>query len=190
MLALLLQQPRHPYELHRFTVDTHKDYVTGLPRSLYHAVDRLTDLGLIEPVETGREGRRPERTVYQVTDEGKAELATRLRRMLERPDTDITVQAAALSLMGCLRPEDVERSLQTRVAALEGEVAQADAALAGLRGGGALPRVLLLEVEYQRAVRAAELEWVRGLVADIHSGAVTWPGLLDTVFGKEAAPAD
>ncbi|GAA3309586.1 PadR family transcriptional regulator [Nonomuraea dietziae] len=59
VLAMLAVRAGHPYELHRFIVDTHKDYVTGLPRSLYHAVERLAKEELIVPVETTREGRRP-----------------------------------------------------------------------------------------------------------------------------------
>jgi len=185
VLALLLQQPRHPYELHRFILDTHKDYVSGLPRSLYHAVDRLAGEGLIEPVDTAREGRRPERTVYRITEEGRAELTTRLRRMLERPDPDTTVLTAAVSLMACLPLDVAESSLRTRVAALEGAVAGADATLTGLQESG-LPRMLLLEVEYERAVRAAELAWLRGLLDDLRTGALAWPALPQEA-GRRAA---
>lgn len=188
-LALLLQQPRHPYELHRFILDTHKDFITGLPRSLYHAVDRLSEEGLIEPVDTEREGRRPERTVYQITGEGKAELTTRLRRMLERPDNDITVLTAGLSLMGCLPADDVETSLRTRAAALEGAVASADAALEGLRESG-LSRPLLVEVEYERSMRTAELAWLRDLLADMRAGELTWPGMMNETLGEGATPTE
>ena len=85
VLAMLSVRAGHPYELHRFIVDTHKDYVTGLPRSLYHAVEKLAGEQLIVPVETTREGRRPERTVYEITDEGRMELSTRLRGLIVNP---------------------------------------------------------------------------------------------------------
>jgi DNA-binding PadR family transcriptional regulator len=182
VLAFLSQRSRHPYELHRVLVDTHKDFVTGLPRSLYHSIDRLARDDLIEPVETSRQGRRPERTVYQVTEEGTAELTSRLCRMLERPDRDHTVLLAAVSLLGCLSPGAVERSLRARMAALDGAIVAADASLSGLRTSG-LPRVLLLEVECERTLLTAELEWVRGLLADLTSGEITWP-----VAEKEGQP--
>lgn len=175
VLALLAQQPRHPYELHRFLVDTHKDFVTGLPRSLYHAVDRLARDGLVEAVHSDRPGRAPERTVYGITGEGRAELAHRLRRMLERPDRDTTVMYAALSLVGVLDAREVERCLRTRLADLEGKVAAAEASLQGLD----LPRVLLLETEYARALHSAELAWLRGVLADLRAGALTWPDPAD-----------
>jgi DNA-binding PadR family transcriptional regulator len=195
VLALLLQGPRHPYELHRFIVDTHKDYVTGLPRSLYHAVDRLARDELISPVETSREGRRPERTVYEITPEGRAELAARLRRLLERPEGEHPTFTAAVSMIGCLPPEDVQRSLGTRIASLEGGIATLDGVAASLREGG-LPRLLVLELEYQRALLAAELDWVRGVLADVRSGDLRWSaplrgadlGIHHETFGKEEHP--
>ncbi|MEV4456093.1 PadR family transcriptional regulator [Microbispora sp. NPDC049633] len=173
VLALLSVRPAHPYELHRFVIDTHKDYIGGLPRSLYHAVDRLARDELIAPVETSREGRRPERTVYRVTEEGRAELSTRLRRLLEQPDGDTKVFLAAVSLMGCLSVPEAERALSTRAATLEGAIVAADAHIETLDGSG-LPRVLVLEVEYDRAMKAAELAWVRATLAEIRSGRITW----------------
>lgn len=180
-LALLAQRARHPYELHRFIIDTHKDFISGLPRSLYHAVDRLARAGFIEPSGTSREGRAPERTVYAITAEGRAELAHRLRRMLERPDHDTTVMYAALSVIGVLDKREAERCLQTRTAALEGTVSAAETALAGLD----LPRLLVLETEYARALHAAELAWLRGVLADLRSGQLDWSGLLDDVVPGE-----
>ncbi|MEO3782416.1 PadR family transcriptional regulator [Actinocorallia sp. B10E7] len=175
VMALLTQKPRHPYELHRFILDTRKDYVSGLPRSLYHAVDRLARDGLIEVAEVEREGRGPERTVYRITREGREELAHRLRHMLERPDPDTTVIHAALSLSGVLPSTEIARCLRVRAAALEGLVTTADATLQGLD----LPRMLLLEVEYSREVNAAELSWIHRLLTELASGELAWAGLLE-----------
>ncbi|MFD2357025.1 PadR family transcriptional regulator [Nonomuraea ferruginea] len=122
VLAMLSVRASHPYELHRFIVDTHKDYVTGLPRSLYHAVDRLAKDELITPAETGREGRRPERTVYEITDEGRQELTVRMRRLLEQPEPDRRTFVAAVSMIGVLAPEAALKALRTRTAALQGSI--------------------------------------------------------------------
>ena len=50
VLALLSRGPRHTYDMHRFMIDTRKDFIGGLPRSLYHAVDKLERSGLIAEV--------------------------------------------------------------------------------------------------------------------------------------------
>ncbi|MFI7537110.1 PadR family transcriptional regulator [Streptosporangium sp. NPDC049376] len=174
VLALLSVRPGHPYELHRMILDTHKDYVTGLPRSLYHAIDRLAGEELIVPAETSRQGRRPERTVYRLTEEGRAELTTRLRRLLEEPGPDTRTLNAALSLIGGLSAREAERALLTRAAALESAVFACDAYLRNLRESG-LPPVLTLELECERALRGAELDWVRGVLERLASGELAWP---------------
>src|SRR5690606_3278198 len=159
VLALLTTGPRHTYEMHRLMVDTHKDFVTGLPRSMYHAVDRLLRAGLIEVVRTDRAEGRPERTVYGLTDAGRAELRERVRRLLEHPDPDATLFVAALSFLGCLpvpqaraAPVEPERELARRpperdwVAGLLGDV---DAG----RGGGA---------DDIRDLEVGHVTWTRG----------------------------
>lgn len=175
VLAMLSVRASHPYELHRFIVDTHKDYVTGLPRSLYHAVDRLARDDLITPTETEREGRRPERTVYEITDEGRRELAVRLRRLLEQPEPDRRTLVAAVSLIGALPPDTALKALRTRTATLQGMIGTIDAHLATQAENG-LPQLLLLELECDRALYGAELDWVRTVIGRIERGDLDWPG--------------
>ena len=178
VLAMLSVRAGHPYELHRFIIDTHKDYVTGLPRSLYHAVERLAREGLIEPVETSREGRRPERTVYEITDEGRRELSTRLRALLENPSAERRSFTAAVSLIGALPPSDALHALRTGAAALEGRLAGVNAQLKAQNDSG-LPEFLTLELDYERALTETELAWVRALVERLASGELEWSSTLE-----------
>ncbi|WP_336214043.1 PadR family transcriptional regulator [Nonomuraea sp. LPB2021202275-12-8] len=175
VLAMLSVRASHPYELHRFIVDTHKDYVTGLPRSLYHAVERLAKDELITPAKTDRQGRRPERTVYEITDEGRQELATRLRRLLQEPDPDRRTLVAAISLIGALPPDAALKALRSRAASLTGTIGGLDAHMATMAENG-LPRLLMLELECDRALFAAELDWVRGVLDRLESGELDWSG--------------
>ncbi|GAA4901747.1 transcriptional regulator, PadR family [Stackebrandtia albiflava] len=173
VLAVLNHGPRHTYDLHRFLVDTHKDYVTGLPRSLYHAVDRLVADGLVIPVETTREGRRPERTVHRITAPGREELAERLRRLLTTIGRDTTPFVAAVSLMGGLPAGEAARALRERAAGLRQRVDAATRTLAELTRAG-LPRLPLLEIEYERSRHAAELAWVESLADEMTDGRIDW----------------
>ena len=87
VLCFLNEGDRHPYEMLRLVRARHKDsIITGLPRSIYRAIERLHADGLIEPVETTREGRRPERTVYRITADGREEMATQLSRLVTTPE--------------------------------------------------------------------------------------------------------
>jgi DNA-binding PadR family transcriptional regulator len=122
-LGLLAERPRHPYEMQRLIRYRDKSYVKGLPRSLYHAIDRLSAAGLVEAGEPTREGRRPERTVYSITDAGREELETWLGDLLATPDAnDPAAYSAALSLIAYLTPE------QAFTASLIGDLERGDLA--------------------------------------------------------------
>ncbi|SDM10687.1 PadR family transcriptional regulator [Nonomuraea jiangxiensis] len=173
VLAMLTVRPSHPYELHRFILDTHKDYITGLPRSLYHAVERLARDELIVPAKTDREGRRPERTVYEITDEGRGELVTRLRRLLEQPEPDRRALVAAVSLLGCLPPAEARSALRARAATIEGLLAGMRAHLRATAESG-LPAILMLEVECEQALYTAELGWIQSVLDRLDRGELDW----------------
>src|SRR5215468_9749262 len=172
VLAFLSERPMHPYDVQRVIRQRHKDYAIDRPRALYRTFERLARDELIEPVETSREGRRPERTVYQVTEEGRAEFHHRLLQLIERPVVEDPVFGVALGFLGYVNPESVLEALQDRFASLEGEVAGLDAALQAMRTS--LPRLVLLEHEYRRALRQAERDWVLKLIDDIRSSKLHW----------------
>lgn len=172
VLAMLLTGPRHTYEMHRLMIDTHKDFVTGLPRSMYHAVERLLRDELIRVVGTDRAGARPERTVYALTDAGQVELRERVRRLLTHPEPDATLLVAALSFVGCLPVPDARAALASRRDELDRRCEEVRAALAA--ASREVPRILLVELEYEIARLTAERDWVSGLVTDMESGSLGW----------------
>lgn len=172
VLSLLMEGDRHPYEINRVVRERRKDFATGNIRRLYRSVERLQQQGLIEPTEVMREGRRPERTVYRITEEGKAEFHLSLGEMLSIPASDYPAFTAAVALLAYLPVEVATQALHSRTALLEGEVAQHLARLTALKEH--LHRLTLLEVEYLVAIRQAELDWVRSLLDDVRSGRLTW----------------
>lgn len=179
VLALLVPGERHTYDMHRQMIDTHKDFVTGLPRSMYHAVERLSRDGLIEAGSTAREGGRPERTLYRLTGAGRADLRARVRRLVETPDRDTTLFVAALSFVGCLSVAEAREALSTRAAVLDDAVNRTGEHLTAL--GARLPRLLLVEAEYELHRAIQERDWALAIVADLDSGALAWPDDLSTL---------
>src|SRR5256885_575597 len=86
VLEILHERPRHPYDIQQTIQDRRTDlFIKVRAGSLYHAVERLAERHLIEPVETSRAGRRPERTVYSITEAGRDEFALTVRSLLGRP---------------------------------------------------------------------------------------------------------
>ena len=77
LLSLLRERPMHPYEMQRLIRQRRKDEFLDLKRgSLYHAIGGIQREGLIVPTEISRQGKRPERTVYRLTETGASTLPT------------------------------------------------------------------------------------------------------------------
>jgi DNA-binding PadR family transcriptional regulator len=195
VLNLLVERPMHPYELQRLMRERGHDRVLKLKgASVYDTIERLQRLGLTEALETTRDGRRPERTVYRITPSGRAEVREWLRDELSVPASEYPRFAAALAFVGGLvmgdhltpmeltaealeaaRDEAVSL-LGQRTVRLEAEIAASDAILTVSREEFRVPRLFVIEEEYARAMRRAELEWVRQLIRDVQEGDL-WPSL-------------
>jgi DNA-binding PadR family transcriptional regulator len=173
VLSLLRERSMHPYELQRQMRIRHTDELLALKRgSLYHAINQLQRDGLIVPVETSREGRRPERTVYTTTPEGDEELVSWLRDLLSTPMREPNQLMAALAHVHHLSPNDALEQLQLRVVNLEATTAAMQAVERGV--GELVGRHAVLEVEYARALAEAEVAWVRSLIDDLRTSRLTW----------------
>jgi len=177
ILSLLAREPMHPYEMRHVIRVREIDRVMKVTHgTLYSTVDRLAGAGLIQPVETSREGRRPERTVYEITEPGRDQLLDALRAELMRTTPDYPRLAMALTFASLLEPGEVGELLERRGVEVEGQLSNFQAALdaAFKRTSHQLTRVNLIEVEYQIALLRAERDWLRAVVDDITEGRFTW----------------
>ncbi|HEX8803198.1 MAG TPA: PadR family transcriptional regulator [Acidimicrobiales bacterium] len=172
VLSCLYERPMHPYEISQ-TLRTRakEDSIRLNYGSLYGVVASLERRGLITAVETVREGRRPERTVYDITEAGKVEMTEWLSELLAVPVKEYLQYEAGLSLIGGVTPAEAVGLLRQRVATLEMRLAQLEAVSASALKQG-LPRLYLLESEYTAALLRAELDFTAELVRDIESGAL------------------
>jgi len=174
LLTLLMERPMYPYEMATALRQRGKDQAIKINwGSLYTVVQNLEKYGFIEALEVAREGRQPERTTYQITDAGRAELTDWLRELLGVPEREYTRFEAALGESAILPPDELVDLLQQRLDALEAANAEHQAGLDALTTQ--VPRLFLIEAEYHLALRRAEAEWVRGLLKEFTDG--TFPGL-------------
>ena len=194
VLRLLCEGPMHPYEMQGVIRRQGLDRMVRITHgSLYHTVDRLVEAELIEPVETSRAGRRPERTVYAITEAGRDAAVDRLRQMLSAVTPEFPGYRAALAFLSLLTPAEASAQLEQRTVALEAELAGQQAAYDLLRKKG-LPRVALLEIEHLLATIRAELDLTSAIVEDLRSGRLTWSAADDPSdlgdLGGLVGPAD
>ena len=174
ILDFLVERPMHPYEMRQLIRERHLDeHVKVKGGSLYHTVERLVADGLIEPVETERQGRRPERTVYAITEAGRDEFTDWLDEALGNVQKEYTRFGGALAFMHNRDSQTVLGLLWRRSTQLAAEIAAHDEVHRRLRESE-LPRAYTIEDEYGQAIRRAELDFVNSLVADIRSGALRW----------------
>jgi DNA-binding PadR family transcriptional regulator len=190
VLALLYEAPMHPYRMQQLIKERGKDEVVNVRdrASIYQTIDRLLRDGLIAVSETTRDEKWPERTVYQLTAEGRETIQDWMSEMLSTPGREFPVFPAALSFLALLTPEDALRQLSTRIVELEADLAHTEAALTGF--GRILPRIVLIEEEYRQAMLGAELEWVRRIVADLQAGRLTWNEELLRAFVSAQTPGN
>jgi len=174
VLSALAQRPMHPYEIATTLRDWGKDSDMDLKwGSFYTVVRNLDKHGMIAAVESRRDGRRPERTVYRITDAGRAELVDWARELVATPMREHPRFRAGLSVLAVLHPDEATRLLRRRLDLLDEDIAAGRAALAGYTPH--IPRLFLVESEYDLAIQEAEAAWIRGLLAELTSG--TYPEL-------------
>jgi len=172
LLSLLAQQPMYPYEMAQMLRDRGKDKNFPINwGSLYTVVANLAKYGFIEEAGTVREGRQPERTTYQITEQGLAELRDWMTELLSVPEDERSGFVAALSEAGILPPDEVIELLTARLTTLDkANAAQQDDLKVWVER---LPRILLIEAEYQLAMRVAQSRWLRGLLTELVEGTIS-----------------
>ncbi|GAA2420964.1 PadR family transcriptional regulator [Actinomadura vinacea] len=176
VLRMLHDGPMHPYEMQqRIRQHAYDRAVKITHGSLYHSVERLAAAGLIEPVETGRAGRRPERTVYAITDDGRDAARLRMTELLAEPAEEFPLFGTALAFVNLLPEDEVARHLRRRQVALETLLA-ADQAVYEVLGKQGFERYKLIDHELALTRRRAELDLVRDLADDLEAGRLTWSG--------------
>ena len=175
VLALLGEAPMHAYRMHELIKRRGKDSVVNVTQrnSVYQTIARLLRSGLISVQSTERDEGRPERVVYEISDDGRSALATWLKDMLAAPAREYPDFPAALAFLPVLSAKDVLLQLEQRASEIEAQLVQAQAITRQLLEGG-LPRLFLIEDEYKQAMLKAELAWVKKLVDDLKSKALTW----------------
>jgi DNA-binding PadR family transcriptional regulator len=170
VLGCLFEKPMHPYEMAQtMRLRAKHESIKLNYGSLYGVVEGLERRGLIRPLETTRQGRRPQRTVYEITATGTVEMNEWLSELVAVPVKEYLQYEAALSLLHGLPPDEAVPLLRQRCSALEVTLDESEARSEGADKRG-IPRIFVIEEEYKVALLRTELEFTRTLIADIESG--------------------
>jgi DNA-binding PadR family transcriptional regulator len=185
VLNLLCERPRHPYALRILVRERGIESVVKMAgASIYDAMARLEKAGFIAASATTREGRRPERTVYTITEAGRDELQLWMAELLSEPVEEYPRFGAALAFVIGVGREQTLQLLRRRATRLESTIAAGHTVLESM---GSLPRIVLIEGEYAQALRVAELEWLRGIIDDLAAGRLWTADEMTALFAMGSA---
>jgi DNA-binding PadR family transcriptional regulator len=160
--------------MYQLLMARHEDRLVKVrPGTLYHAVGRLESDGLLEATGTDRDGRRPERTTYRITESGRTALSQRLAGMLSDAVNEYPVFPHAIAEAHNLPSGVVLELLDTRLGALEEQLALLERGREGVIAKG-VERKYWVDVEYQQAMLRTEIDWIRGFQAELRSGELPW----------------
>lgn len=184
-LALLHEQPMHPYQVHRTLVERGDTRLVRVNAgAIYHGIERLEKAGLVEAVGTERAGNRPERTTYRITGAGHAALIARLASFIGDDHPSYPLVSVGLAEAHEIPAETAVEQLQRRRNREADRLAGMESARDLLRSLG-LPRRYLLDVEHDLALLEAEVAWLDRTIHDLRTDGLDW----DQPFPPEFAAA-
>ncbi len=173
LLALLHEDDMHPYEMIRLMRARREDQLVAITNgTVYHTVSRLEAAGLIAQLGVDRDGNRPERTTYAVTDAGSEHMRIWLRAGLVRTDREDEFRVALAEAHNLERAE-VHELLSQRRALIDAQFRERRERLAQARARGVSDQYLV-QVARADALQAAELDWLDTLLTDLHHDTFTW----------------
>jgi DNA-binding PadR family transcriptional regulator len=161
ILWLLSEQPLHGYRIKRILDEGSLRFwfpvETG---SIYAVLRTLERAGFVETEVVEREGKRPERTRFRITREGRRHYEALLRRAWREPARPVDDIDLALAARPDLEEEETVALLEERVAALRERLDELNL----LATSAPAPEM----VERRRVLTRAELEWAEALLEKEH----------------------
>jgi len=178
VLALLREDDMHPYEMIRLMRQRHDDRIVAITNgTLYHTVARLEKSGLLAEVGVDRDGNRPERTTYTLTDAGNHAVEAWVRRELPLLGRPVEFRVALAEAHNLGRDEVVallSRRLSALAAARDELAEGIRDAYAAATGAASVTAQYFIEVEREHTLLAADHDWLAALLERFATPDFVW----------------
>ena len=161
ILGLLAERgPMHGHQIRRTAELTNAEVWGGITGgALYAELRKLGGEGLIEPIREEQVGRRPARTVYQITEEGRLELVVQRDAALEVVFGSADPLSVVLLFAAGTDPAELSERLAARRRRIEGQLEAMAAERERLTGQGVLPPLAAAAFRRGELRLGAELRW-------------------------------
>jgi DNA-binding PadR family transcriptional regulator len=120
ILSLVVEQPRHGYDIEQTIVErTMRNWTDVGFSSIYYLLDKLERAGLVSSSHEPAPGRGPARRVYTATDAGVAALEAEAIKALGAPERRSSSFQLGLSVLPLLDHDAVETAIAAHRSELE-----------------------------------------------------------------------
>ncbi|HNT77003.1 MAG TPA: PadR family transcriptional regulator [Anaerolineae bacterium] len=170
ILGLLRDRPLYGYELKHIIEEHMGDWTAIAFGSIYYALDKLAGEGFVEQVGVEQEGARPARTVYQITETGRAEFLRLLREVWSAFERQYFAIDVGLAFMNALPAEEIKQYLHRRVTMLEEVLQHIQEHQAEQIANPDVPAQARAVFEHSRLHMEAELAWTRDVLQQVEQG--------------------
>lgn len=174
-------QPVHGYDVRRELMSWQVDQWANIqPGSIYHALRKLTEEGLLAEVATERVGARPARTTYRMTPAGDREFEDLLRKYWWEYRDLVNPFGPAFAFLQALPRREAVAALRNRARVLEARVSQAHPLISGEVGWpDDKPVHVRWGMELGNARAQVEMEWCHRVADRIEAGEGSHVGEFD-----------
>ncbi|MGW3608363.1 MULTISPECIES: PadR family transcriptional regulator [unclassified Micromonospora] len=177
-------QPVHGYDVRRELLSWSADkWANVQPGSIYHALRKLTEEGLLRAVATEQVGARPARTTYEVTPKGEDEFETLLRGLWWNFSEPVDPFAAAFSFLPAMPRPEAAAALRNRANLLRAGIESMRASLESDWVRNTKPVHVGWMFELWSARAEAEMAWCERIAEKIDSGVSYLPAELESAEG-------
>jgi DNA-binding PadR family transcriptional regulator len=170
ILGLLRDRPLYGYELKQIIEEHMGDWTNIAFGSIYFALNKLSEEGFIEKAGTEQQGNRPSRTIYQITEAGRAEFLRLLCGVWSEVERHYYAIDIGLAFMAALPGEEIRGYLRGRIAQLEGIVQHVVEHQAEQMAQPEVPALAAAVFDHGLAHFRAELDWTRNVLDQVERG--------------------
>lgn len=166
------ETPLHGYDIRReLEMWNAEQWAQVAYGSIYYALKKMADEGLVEVISKDDRGRAPAKTEYGITERGEVEFQRLLREYWWNRKPVIDPFQVALTFMNFMPREELLAALRVRTDKLNGDLKALEYLTAGPKTQNPYtPRHIVENLRLVRSYYEAELAWIEQAIGKIERG--------------------
>lgn len=159
LLGIMMEGKMHGYQINEYVQHVMSFYTDIKKSTTYFVLEQLEKDGYVTH-EVEREGRRPERRVYEITEKGKSQFFDLLRENIGSYTPTHSSDNIGITFLGKLKPSEAKELLKAKKQKIQAEIGK----FTGVQDHGVYLKYVL---EHSLAYLNADLKWVNSILKNI-----------------------